>query len=196
MTTNNDREQTSMKAMNKPELFDSRKSMVNHYLKPKMVGCELGVFAGDFSKKLLETKPDLLFMVDLFQGTWTSGDHGYEDVGIKTVNLNETYHQLCAVYHDNPSVKVVKSDSVEFMDKMPNEYFDFVYIDGDHSYEGVLRDINSAYPKVKRGGWIMGHDYCPLFHGVMEAADEFCREKNLYIEALSTCRYPTFAIRK
>ena len=42
----------------------------------------------------------------------------------------------------------------------PDNYFDFVYIDGDHSYEGSKSDLKNYYPKVKRGGVISGHDYC------------------------------------
>lgn len=176
-------------------MFENRKLMVDYYLKPNMVGCELGVFAGDFSKKLMNTNPSLLYLVDLFEGTQTSGDVGYEDVGVKTANLNEIYTQLCEEYSNHPSVRVVKSDSTEFLSGVSNEYFDFVYIDGDHSYQGVIRDITSAYPKIKRGGYIMGHDYCPTFYGVMQAVDEFCLNNNLQICATTTCRYPSFCIQ-
>lgn len=39
--------------------------------------------------------------------------------------------------------------------------FDFVYIDGDHTGEAVARDIELFMPKVKKGGYIGGHDYNP-----------------------------------
>ena len=42
----------------------------------------------------------------------------------------------------------------------PDRYFDFVYVDGDHSYKGSKSDLRNYYPKVKRGGVIAGHDYC------------------------------------
>lgn len=41
-----------------------------------------------------------------------------------------------------------------------DSYFDFVYIDGDHSYAGAKADLRNYYAKVKRGGVIAGHDYC------------------------------------
>ena len=37
--------------------------------------------------------------------------------------------------------------------------FDFVYIDGNHIYEFVKLDLKCWVPKVKRPGWIGGHDY-------------------------------------
>lgn len=36
---------------------------------------------------------------------------------------------------------------------------DFLYIDGDHSLEGIYTDLYSWVPKVKVGGIISGHDY-------------------------------------
>ena len=36
---------------------------------------------------------------------------------------------------------------------------DFVYIDANHAYEFVKEDIELWYPKVKSGGYVMGHDY-------------------------------------
>lgn len=36
---------------------------------------------------------------------------------------------------------------------------DFVYIDGDHRYESVKRDLELWTPVVKMGGFVAGHDY-------------------------------------
>jgi len=49
--------------------------------------------------------------------------------------------------------------SEEAADHFPNSFFDYVYIDGDHSYEGVTRDLASYFPKIKIGGLILGDDY-------------------------------------
>lgn len=46
-------------------------------------------------------------------------------------------------------------------EKFDNESLDFVFIDADHAYESVKRDINSWWPKVKPGGILAGHDYYP-----------------------------------
>jgi hypothetical protein len=39
---------------------------------------------------------------------------------------------------------------------------DFIYIDANHSYDFVKEDLELWYPKVKPGGWVMGHDYLKL----------------------------------
>ena len=36
---------------------------------------------------------------------------------------------------------------------------DYLFIDGDHSYDGALKDFNNFYKKVKIGGIFAGHDY-------------------------------------
>ena len=47
--------------------------------------------------------------------------------------------------------------SEDAVDDIP-EKLDFVYIDGNHAYEYVKKDIGLYYPKLKKGGVIGGHD--------------------------------------
>lgn len=47
---------------------------------------------------------------------------------------------------------------------------DIVYIDGDHTYEAVVKDLAAWYPKVKKGGILCGDDIG--WSGVKGAVDE------------------------
>ena len=58
------------------------------------------------------------------------------------------------------------------MHRFPDKAYDFVYIDAQHTYEALMRDIGNYLPKIKRGGWIGGHDYSNSFTGVIKAVDE------------------------
>lgn len=49
--------------------------------------------------------------------------------------------------------------------------FDFVFLDADHSYEGIVSDIACYLPLVRRGGLLAGHDY--HWPGVQQAVDEY-----------------------
>lgn len=49
---------------------------------------------------------------------------------------------------------------------------DFVFIDADHRYESVNEDIAHWAPKVRKGGWVGGHDYNEKWPGVVRAVDE------------------------
>lgn len=51
---------------------------------------------------------------------------------------------------------------------------DFLYVDADHSYEGVSADLQAWVPHVKPGGLIVGDDYGnAIYPGVKEAWDEY-----------------------
>ncbi len=67
--------------------------------------------------------------------------------------------------------KSSKKASSEF----PEEFFDFVYIDGDHAYESVNQDISLWTSKIKKTGILAGHDYD--WPGVKQAVDEKFKNK-------------------
>jgi predicted O-methyltransferase YrrM len=51
---------------------------------------------------------------------------------------------------------------------------DYLYIDADHTYDGVRADLEAWAPFVVRGGIILGDDYGhAAFPGVRQAWDEF-----------------------
>src|SRR6266704_791104 len=51
------------------------------------------------------------------------------------------------------------SPSVAAAEDFPDASADVVWVDGDHSYEGVTADILAWWPKVKPGGWMGGDDF-------------------------------------
>ncbi|CAB5214502.1 Methyltransferase domain containing protein [uncultured Caudovirales phage] len=54
----------------------------------------------------------------------------------------------------------IRMPSVEAAKLYADASLDFVYIDADHEYEGILADIKAWLPKVKpNGGVIAGDDY-------------------------------------
>jgi hypothetical protein len=63
-----------------------------------------------------------------------------------------------------------KDYSYNIVNKFPDKYFDFIYIDGSHEYEDVKRDIELYLPKTKH--IIGGHDYQKEWPGVVQAVNE------------------------
>ncbi len=57
------------------------------------------------------------------------------------------------------AAKLHEGDSATMLGRLPDDYFDWMYIDGDHSYEGVKRDIAVARTKVKPGGMLVFNDF-------------------------------------
>lgn len=133
-------------------------SLVNE-LFPNGKGVEIGVLNGEYSKIILERwENGQLFMVDAWRHL-----EGYIDMN----GQDDKYHHDCLVTACKNTKQwenrahIVRMDSVASANMFPDEYFDFVYIDADHSYEGVVRDMKAWWPKVKKGGLFCGDDYIP-----------------------------------
>jgi len=83
-------------------------------------------------------------------------------------------------------VNPIQALSAPSADLYKDGSLDFVFIDANHTYEGVNEDITKWRPKVKPGGFMAGHDYRKRAHwGVIRAVDEFFGKK--YITVLNHC---------
>lgn len=67
--------------------------------------------------------------------------------------------------------RAIRGASWEVAAQFEDQSIDFVFIDADHIYEHVRKDVLAWLPKVKPGGIIAGHDYNPP-HEVKRAVDE------------------------
>ncbi len=74
-------------------------------------------------------------------------------------------------------------DSAACLASLPDGSLDVVYIDADHRYEAVRRDLAAARSKLRDGGWIIVDDYLMVAflgdsipYGVVQAAKEFMIE--------------------
>jgi len=67
-------------------------------------------------------------------------------------------------------INPVRCSSLDAALLYKNESLDFVFIDADHSYKEVKKDILAWMPKIKNGGILSGHDY--PFPDVKRAVDE------------------------
>ena len=61
-----------------------------------------------------------------------------------------------------------------------DNYFDFVYIDANHDYDSILKDLKAWFPKVKNKGILFGDDYNRPY-GVSKAVAEFAYENKLIV---------------
>lgn len=116
---------------------------------------ELGVFKGEYSYKILNAGAKKLYMVDIWEGI----DHDYDDA-TNNKNHPEAYLEALKIANLFPNnTKMIKKESEEASYLIEEESIDFLYIDANHSYENVKKDIKIWFSKVKRGGIFGGHDY-------------------------------------
>ena len=94
-------------------------------------------------------------------------------------------------------------DSATNLSSFPTGYFDWLYIDADHSYEGVKRDIEQAVQKIKTSGFLVFNDFTfwspleAMSYGVAHAVCELClsRDWEIVYFALEPCMYCDIAVR-
>ena len=89
-----------------------------------------------------------------------------------------------------PNTKLIRKKSEDAVDDIPNE-LDFVYIDGNHHYDYVKKDVEMYFPKVRQGGIFGGDNYNNKKHArVREVVDEFFKKKNYQIFSKISSIYP------
>jgi predicted O-methyltransferase YrrM len=120
-------------------------------------GVELGVFWGETTFYLMDKFPNLkLVGIDLWEPVvW--GDKN--DDGYRTYDqfpLNQYYEEVKAKTEKYSNLVIIKSDTAKAAELFYDNYFDFVFIDADHTYKGVKRDIEAWLPKVTK--FVVGHD--------------------------------------
>jgi SAM-dependent methyltransferase len=129
---------------------------------------EIGTQAGRFAQRLLSVlRPSALHLFDL---DFAPFDRAPFEAAI----------------HDGV-VSLHQGDSSALLATFPERHFDFIYIDADHSYEGVVKDLAQAERVLKDSGWIVCNDYTlfsPLEnikYGVYRAVNEFCLQRGFEI---------------
>lgn len=134
------------------------------------VAAEVGVAFGDFTAAIVRhATPKKLHLVDVW------GSERYRE-GLAKIE------QAHAAAIATGAIEINRGMSVDILPTFAVDYFDWVYIDTDHSYETTLKELQIVAPRVKAGGLIAGHDYCtgnvisPWPYGVIEACNQFCVE--------------------
>ena len=125
-------------------------------------GAEIGVRLGHYSAHLCRAGLDIL-AVDI-----------WEDEAI--------YRQAKAMLSQFRHCRLVRKSSIEAAASVSNGSLDVVYIDADHHYDAVMKDLETWIPKVRPGGIIAGHDYHdfrPDTCQVMQAVNHWVSIQNI-----------------
>jgi hypothetical protein len=180
---------TNQKSIIDLENIPNRDELIK-ILKPSGKGIEIGVQQGVFAKHILENCTNLeLYLLDCWQNQKDSEYHDIANVDNQRQAefMKNTISNVSNFFHN---VKIIKGYSDQCVNFFEDNFFDFIYIDANHSYEAMKNDINKWFPKIKKGGLFAGHDYLDApnhefgVFGVKSAVDEFALQNNLKV-------YPT-----
>lgn len=145
---------------------------------------ELGTFRGRSACLLGESVSKLpdskLFTVDLFDQRALSSKYKSKDV-----NTHKEVIELLKTKGLDKHVEVIKADTITAASLFYPESIVFLFIDADHSYEGVKADFEAWEEIVKRDGIIAFHDsnqaQIMKFHSEIENWKEFDRVDTLSV---------------
>lgn len=162
--------------------------------------CEIGVRTGSHLNAIVRgADPDEFVGID----SWTDDPVvSRNDSGSSQAQLDELelrVRQKFSKYGERG--RIIRNYSFEEVKHVPDEYFDYVYIDADHSYEAVKRDIADWFPKVRPGGVLAGHDYVErrigrCCYGVIRAVNEFVEQNSIRHFTVTDERFATWMIMK
>jgi hypothetical protein len=170
--------------------IDERKAAIDLVAR-NGVGAEIGVHMGDFSSTILTlAQPTKLYLIDPWkyfpEPAYKESLYGGDRITQK--DMDGRYERVVRRFAREISVGTIvvyRELSIMAAFRIKDGELDFVYVDADHSYEGVSQDLRAFFPKVKRGGLIIGDDYSLgkwWKDGVVRAFNEFVVESKSIIE--------------
>jgi len=125
--------------------------MVTEIITPEFMIVEIGSFAG-VSADLFARYCNRLFCVDV----WTM-DPSYQEIDPEALRKAELMFDQVWGEHKQV-IRPIQGFSTKIANNFKDKSLDMVYIDGRHDYDSVLADIKAWMPKIKKGGWLTGHD--------------------------------------
>ena len=136
-----------------------------------IVGIEIGTATGELTKAMLEGCPRLvLHSIDPWRHKeWADFEAG-RDQPYHDCNLRQASDKLQG-YMRAGRCHLYAIGSMEAKFKVPHEV-DFVWIDGDHSDEGITQDLDTFESVVKPGVIFGGHDF-----GLVEGLTAIIRQR-------------------
>lgn len=126
--------------------------------KKNLIGAEVGVLAGDNALDILERLPiKKLYLIDPYDKYENYSDFDQEEL----VKAKDDALQKLSKF--DSKIVWINELSNKAHKKIPKK-LDFIYIDANHNYKFVKKDMENYYPLLKKDGILAGHDIGPLVH--------------------------------
>lgn len=170
---------------------DCRKKVLK-MLSKGSVGAEIGSWKGDFSQMIIDiAKPKELHLIDPWKFQTEFGQRWYGgSIAQDQSDMDQIFEDVKNRFEKYNNIKIHRDFSEFVADKFADSYLDFVYIDGNHYYEFVKKDLELYFPKIKSGGFLLGDDYSwtspelKQKRPVKQAVDEFVEKYRDKVEEL------------
>lgn len=145
-----------------PKAKKNHKTFLIKMLPKHSIGAEIGVWTGKFTRQVLKiVQPTQYHLIDpwafmsQYPHRWYGGSRARSQP-----DMDEIFNTIKQEFGPLPCISIHRTTSTKAAKCFANEYFDWVYIDGDHSFKIVKEDIRKYLPLVKPGGILCGDDWC------------------------------------
>ncbi len=167
---------------------DKRIKVLKKFIGNKAKIIEIGVHEGFFSNLLIKKfNPEILYLVDpweyqteeLYKESLFGGSESISDGQKK---LNYRYENVKLNFKKeiiSGQIILMREKSSKIFNLLKDDFFDLIYIDGNHTFDFVKLDIMNSLKKIKKDGIIVCDDYqSPGWwnDGVTKAVDKLCKE--------------------
>ena len=154
---------------------------IMHLIKKNTIGAEIGVWFGNTSTQFLKKELKKFYMVDPYsvEPYKENSEMSYQEWLAKYQPItgeiaeagfqkyyDRVWNEVKSRFGTFKEVELCRETSDTFFERYLAskghgnfEMLDWIYVDGDHSYEGCISDLKNAREIVKPGGLIMGDDF-------------------------------------
>jgi hypothetical protein len=135
---------------------------------------EIGVYTASVSKKMFASDLNINSYIGVDPYMGTKQDPYYNSYWKKN-DANRVYESVNKLFVQN-NHKLIRLKSDTFF-KKNKDYFDLIFVDGDHRFEPALKDMYNAKKFLKKDGVLIIDDYANVdTPQVTKAVNIFVRE--------------------
>ncbi|MFH2204583.1 MAG: class I SAM-dependent methyltransferase [Elusimicrobiota bacterium] len=112
------------------------------------------------------------YAIDHFAGTPGEAKSSFRVTRDDLSDLENNFHSNMKRVGLSDCVTLLNMSNEKAVARLSDAQIRFLFIDGDHSKEGVAKDIELFFPKLSKGSIVVFDDFRPHAKGVIEAIDE------------------------
>ena len=140
---------------------------VRENLGKELICAEIGVREGLHTLGMLTLPIKQLYLVDFFL-PYLDGETE-QTVEMQSLHYRNVIELILSDDRLFEKTTLITKESKEASTLFPDQFFDFVYIDANHDYYYIKRDLELWWPKVKdTGGVLAGHDFDQVAKAVID----------------------------